>query len=91
LQKLELLLIRKMHKTYLIEKKSKHLEPAEKQRLLQELSVPMLSDFKQWLGKNVTKVVKKALKRTAIEDALNQWSMLKGYCDDGHSLAVCKS
>jgi transposase len=63
-----------MHKLYLIEKKIKHLETAEKQRLRQELSIPVLSDFKQWLGKNVTKVVKKSLARTAIKYALNQWS-----------------
>jgi transposase len=63
-----------MHKLYLIEKKIKHLEPAEKQRLRQELSIPVLSDFKQWLGKNVTKVVKKSLTRTAIKYALNQWN-----------------
>ena len=76
--------ISKMRKLYLIEKKIKHLEPAEKQRLRQELSIPVLNDFKQWLDKNVTKVVKKSLTRTAIEYALNQWSTLKGYCDDGH-------
>ena len=76
--------ISKMRKLYLIEKKIKHLEPAEKQRLRQELSIPVLNDFKQWLDKNVTKVVKKSLTRTAIEYALNQWSTLTGYCDDGH-------
>ena len=64
--------ISKMRKLYLIEKKIKHLEPAEKQRLRQELSIPVLNDFKQWLDKNVTKVVKKSLTRTAIEYALNQ-------------------
>ena len=76
--------ISKMRKLYLIEKKIQHLEPAEKQRLRQELSIPVLNDFKQWLDKNVTKVVKKSLTRTAIEYALNQWSTLTGYCDDGH-------
>ena len=39
--------ISKMRKLYLIEKKIKHLEPAEKQRLRQELSIPVLNDFKQ--------------------------------------------
>jgi hypothetical protein len=52
--------------------------------LRQELSIPALNDFKQWLDKNVAKVVKKSLARTAIEYALNQWSTLTGYCDDGH-------
>jgi transposase len=79
LQELELLLISKMHKLYLIEKKSKHFKPAEKQKLRQELSIPVLSDFKQWLGKNAIKVFKKSLTRTAIDYALNQWSTLKGY------------
>jgi transposase len=76
--------IGKMRKLYLIEKKIKHLEPAEKQRLRQELSIPVLNDIKQWLDKNVSKMVKKSLTRNAIEDALNQWKILTGYCDDGH-------
>ena len=73
-----------MRKLYLIEKKIKHLEPAEKQRLRQELSIPVLNDLKQWLDKSVAKVVKNSLTRKAIDYALNQWSTLTGYCDDGH-------
>ena len=61
----------------LIEKKIQHLEPAEKQRLRQELSVPVLDDLKQWLDKNVTKLVKKSLTRIAIEYTLNQWDSLQ--------------
>ena len=76
--------ISKIRKLYLIEKKIQHLEPAEKQRLRQELSVPVLDDLKQWLDKNVTKLVKKSLTRVAIEYTLNQWDTLTGYCDDGH-------
>jgi transposase len=76
--------IGKMRKLYLIEKKIKHLEPAEKQRLRQELSIPVLNDLKQWLDKSVAKVVKNSLTRKAIDYALNQWSTLTGYCDDGH-------
>lgn len=74
----------KIRKFYLIEKKIQHLDPAEKQRVRQELSLPALIDFKQWLDKNRTKVVKKSLTRTAIDYALNQWPTLTGYCDDGH-------
>ena len=44
----------------------------------------MLDDLKQWLDKNVSKLVKKSLTRIAIEYALNQWDTLIGYCDDGH-------
>ena len=76
--------ISKIRKLYLIEKKIQHLEPAEKQRLRQELSIPVLNDIKQWLDKNVSKMVKKSLTRNAIEYALNQWETLTGYCDDGH-------
>jgi transposase len=75
-----------MRKLYLIEKKIKHLEPAEKQRLRQELSIPVLNDYKQWLDKNVTKVVKvvkNPLTRKAIKYALNQWSTLTGCYDAG--------
>jgi hypothetical protein len=46
LQELELLLISKMHKLYLIKKGIQHLEPAVKQRLRQELSIPVLNDIK---------------------------------------------
>ncbi len=76
--------IGKIRKLYLIEKKIQHLEPEEKQRLRQELSLPVLKDIKQWLDKNVSKLVKKSLTHTAIEYALNQWDTLTGYCDDGH-------
>ena len=76
--------ISKIRKLYLIEKKIQHLEPAEKQRLRQELSIPVLNDIKQWLDKNVSKMVKKSLTRNAMEYALNQWETLTGYCDDGH-------
>ena len=70
--------ISKIRKLYLIEKKIQHLEPAEKQRLRQELSIPALNDIKQWLDKNVSKMVKKSLTRNAIEYALNQWETLTG-------------
>ena len=76
--------ISKIRKLYLVEKKIQHLEPAEKQTLRQELSRPVLEDFKQWLDKKVTGVAKKSLTRTAIDYALNQWDTLTGYCDDGH-------
>jgi len=65
--------IGKIRKLYLIEKKIQHLGPAEKQRLRHELSVPVLDDLKQWLDKNVAKLVKKSLTRIAIEYTLNQW------------------
>ena len=76
--------ISKIRKLYLIEKKIQHLEPAKKHTLRQELSLPVLEDFKQWLDKNVSRVVKKSLTRTAMDYALNQWHTLTGYCDDGH-------
>ena len=76
--------ISKIRKLYLVEKKIQHLEPAEKQTLRQELSRPVLEDFKQWLDKKVAGVAKKSLTRTAINYALNQWDTLTGYCDDGH-------
>ena len=76
--------ISKIRKLYLIEKKIQHLEASEKYTLRQELSLPVLEDFKQWLDKNVTRVMKKSLTRTAMDYALNQWHTLTGYCDDGH-------
>ena len=73
-----------IRKLYLIEKKIQHLTPEEKQTLRQQLSMPILIQFKQWLDQNVHKVVKKSNTRLAMDYALNQWHTLTGYCDDGH-------
>ena len=72
-----------INKLYAVERKTKHLSPAEKYALRQELSVPLLNRFKTWLENNASKVMKGSLTRKAIDYTLNQWEYLVGYCERG--------
>ena len=74
----------KIRKLYAIEKKIKDLDVADKYRIRQQLSVPILDDFKQWLDQHSRKVMKGSLTRKAMDYALNQWPYLIGYCEQGH-------
>ena len=74
----------KIRKLYAIEKKIKDLDVADKYRIRQQLSVPILDDFKQWLDQHSSKVMKGSLTRKAMDYALNQWPYLIGYCEQGH-------
>ena len=49
----------------------------------QEISVPVLNDFKQWLETNAGKIMKGGALRNAIDYTLNQWPYLVGYCERG--------
>ncbi|WP_422446131.1 MULTISPECIES: IS66 family transposase [unclassified Endozoicomonas] len=44
----------------------------------------MLDDLHQWLQKNVTRLIPDTLTHKAMSYALNQWSKLVVYCEDGH-------
>lgn len=68
---------------YAIERKIADYEPAQKREARQQLSVPVLNEFKAWLDKQSTRVLKGSLTRKAIDYALNQWQYLTGYCEDG--------
>ena len=74
----------KIRKLYLIEKKIAALDDAEKKTARQTLSVPVLNDLKDWLEKNVSRVMKGSTTRKAMEYTLNQWESLIGYCEHGH-------
>jgi len=74
----------KIRKLYRIEKEIKKLDEKERYRIRQEQSVPILNNFKEWLEKNHTKVMKGSLTRKAMEYTLNQWEHLIGYCDYGY-------
>ena len=74
----------KIRKLYRIEKEIKALDEKERYRIRQEQSVPILNDFKEWLEKNHTQVMKGSLTRKAMEYTLNQWEHLIGYCDYGY-------
>jgi transposase len=72
-----------IRKLYRIESRIKGLEPEQKREHRQRLSVPLLNELKAWLEKNVSRVPKDSLTRTAIQYMLNQWDLLVGYCEDG--------
>jgi|TARA_R110000823_G_C15928353_1_gene499267 transposase len=72
-----------IRRLYAIEREIADRSPAEKYRARQALSVPKLAEFKAWLTKNQSRVLKDSLTRKAIDYALNQWELLLGYCDDG--------
>lgn len=74
----------KIRKLYLIEKKIAALDDAEKKTARQKLSLPVLNDLKDWLEKNVSKVMKGSTTRKAMEYTLNQWESLIGYCEHGY-------
>ena len=76
--------VAKIRKLYQIETAIAHCSEEDKRRKRQELSIPLLSEFKTWLEKNVSKVLKGSETRRAMEYTLNQWEYLTGYCDHGY-------
>jgi len=72
-----------IRKLYRIEKVTRDLSDAERYRIRQEKSLPLLKTFKTWLGKQAPKVMKGTLTRKAIDYTLNQWETLTGYCERG--------
>ena len=75
--------ISKIRKLYVIEDKIKDLPHPEKKAQRQQLSKPLLEDFKDWLDANFSKVPKDSLTYKAIYYALNQWELLTPYCENG--------
>ena len=67
----------------LLEKAANELSDAERYRVRQEKSLPLLNAFKAWLEKNASKVLKGSLTRKAMDYTLNQWDTLIGYCERG--------
>jgi transposase len=72
-----------INKLYAIERQIKDLNPDERYRIRQELSLPKLEVFKSWLDANVGRVMKGGLTRKAMDYTLNQWPTLTGYCERG--------
>lgn len=68
---------------YAIEKELNEKDNEEKKRARQEKSLPVLAEFKTWLEKNISRVLKGSQTHTAMTYTLNQWEYLTGYCDDG--------
>ena len=72
-----------IRKLYAVEKMARDLSDAERYRVRQEKSLPLLNAFKAWLEKNAPKVMKGMLTRKAMDYTLNQWDTLIGYCERG--------
>lgn len=72
-----------IRKLYAIEKAARELSDAERYRVRQESSLPLLASFKSWLENNTNKVMKGSLTRKAMDYTLTQWNYLVGYCERG--------
>jgi transposase len=68
---------------YNVEDEAKNLSAAERLRLRQEKSVPVLDSFHKWLLAQKAQVLPKSPIAGAINYVLNQWEALKVYTTDG--------
>jgi transposase len=68
---------------YNVEDEAKTLSSAERLRLRQENSVPVLDSFQKWLVAQKARVLPKSPIAGAINYVLNQWEALKVYTTDG--------
>ncbi len=73
----------KIRKLYRIESELKDSSDEQRYAARQKLALPILTDLKGWLEKNITKVQKGGHTHKAIQYMLNQWEYLVGYCNDG--------
>ncbi|KER00938.1 IS66 family transposase [Photorhabdus temperata] len=69
---------------YAIEREARPFSPDERRRLRQEKATPILKDFHDWLTEASRTALPKSAIGTAITYALNQWSKLIVYLEDGH-------
>jgi transposase len=72
-----------VRRLYDVEDDAKALSPAERLRLRQEKSVPLLKSFHQWLLAQKPLVLPKSPIATAINYVFNQWEALQRYTTDG--------
>jgi transposase len=72
-----------VRKLYDVEDEAKESSSAERLRLRQEKSVPLLESFHQWLLVQQTQVLPKSPIAAAINYVLNQWQALNRYTTDG--------
>jgi transposase len=72
-----------VRRLYDVEDEAKGLSSAERLRLRQEKSVPLLESFHQWLLAQKVQVLPKSPIAAAINYVLNQWGALKRYTTDG--------
>jgi transposase len=72
-----------IRKLYDVEDEAKEFSSAERLRLRQEKSVPLLESFHKWLLAQKPLVLPKSPIAAAINYVLNQWEALKRYTTDG--------
>lgn len=72
-----------IRKLYRVETNIVDKTDEERLKARQEISVPILNEFKLWLEKNAAKIMKGGALRKAIDYTLNQWQYLVGYCERG--------
>ena len=72
-----------IRKLYDVEDEAKEFSSAERLRLRQEKSVPLLESFRQWLLAQKPQVLPKSPVAAAINYVLNQWEALNRYTTDG--------
>jgi transposase len=72
-----------IRKLYDVEDEAKELSSAERLRLRQEKSVPLLGSFHKWLLAQKPLVLPKSPIAAAINYLLNQWEALNRYTTDG--------
>jgi transposase len=72
-----------VRRLYDVEDEAKELSSAERLRLRQDKSVPLLASFRQWLLAQKAQVLPKSPIAAAINYALNQWEALTRYTTDG--------
>jgi transposase len=72
-----------VRRLYDVEDEAKELSSAERLRLRQEKSVPLLESFRQWLLAQKAQVLPKSPVAAAINYVLNQWEALTRYTTDG--------
>jgi len=72
-----------IRKLYDVEDEAKELSPAERLRLRQDKSVPLLASFRRWLLVQQEQVLPKSPIAAAINYVLNQWQALERYTTDG--------
>ncbi len=73
-----------IRRLYAIEREIKDRNETDRYQVRQEISMPLLKEFKIWLEQQVSTVMKGSLTRKAMEYTLNQWPYLIGYCDKGY-------
>jgi transposase len=72
-----------VRKLYDVEEEAKKLSSAERLKLRQEKSVPLLQSFHKWLLAQKVQVLPKSPIAKAINYVLNQWEALNRYTTDG--------